>query len=85
MGELDLASLCAGYGLKSAIGGHQLITTLSISLVWIIYSAIPAAAAGGVPLPRPWLLPQLALLAVLPGIQRLWLPCHSAAVECVPC
>ena len=41
MGELDLASLCAGYGLKSAIGGHQLITTLSISLVWIIYSAIP--------------------------------------------
>lgn len=41
MGMLDLASLCAGYGLKSAIGGHQLITTLSISLVWIIYSAIP--------------------------------------------
>ena len=32
---------CAGYGLKSAISGHQLVTTLSISLVWIIYSAIP--------------------------------------------
>ena len=32
---------CAGYGLKSAIAGHQIVTTLSISLVWIIYSAIP--------------------------------------------
>ena len=32
---------CAGFGLFKVVTGPTVVTTLSISLVWLIYTAIP--------------------------------------------
>ena len=58
LGDLWMPGACLivllitlGFGIAKLVQGQTIITTLSISVVWLIYAAIPPSSSAG----TPWL------------------------------